>query len=227
MKLGNLRNSSSIGYKCDRSSCLGNPYQITKELTREDSIALHNLFLYRVLVNGEEPSTILEANKESSEVISNSISFKYKIVTRKDFISRLATALRNEDGLLLCWCDPLPCHCNNYIKFYSALRIKVSSFPDIDKQYLYNLLDNYLLPYKEIKSKGKYLIYDEKEIYLKEYAANRQWDSILLPSSCLITSARLANHLIVIKKKDDTELDFYKRLARSYIQKEKIRFKLI
>lgn len=103
-KVGNLKDST-LGFRCDRVSCLGNPFIMQLESDRSRVINSHNNFLNTALLSPNMYDS-LELNK------------RYKKVTRYNYLKELGLALQHPSKTFLCWCYPKACHCDNYQDFY-------------------------------------------------------------------------------------------------------------
>ena len=79
------RPKTEYDIRIDRSSVLGNPFRLTKDLTRKEVIQKYKEWLY-------EQFFIKKNDKIKEELLR---------------IARIAT---HNNINLFCWCSPLPCH---------------------------------------------------------------------------------------------------------------------
>ena len=104
IKIGSLKNLSPIiGYKdmvIDRTTALGNPYDMNKDQTREIVIAAYRKYVWRCIqMSREDPCQFPEFDR--TLVIAP--TYRYPevgvVVSKLEAIARL-----KEDIRLLCWC---------------------------------------------------------------------------------------------------------------------------
>jgi hypothetical protein len=125
IRVANLR-TTKVGEICDRRSPLGNPFVLIAqtETEREKVIAAYRKYLYRITILGATPEqavdTILrEYRSRSIDLVTS----KQPITSRNSFMNeleRLEILAEQGEITLLCWCSPLPCHCDkiaDYLKW--------------------------------------------------------------------------------------------------------------
>ncbi len=118
--VGNLRRITE-GIRCDRRSVLGNPFEMRSETDRMAVIKAFRLYLNAVDRKSCDP---VDAAKliACSECLSLSDKWQRpsrpKITAELDRIARLAA---DADITLLCWCHPLPCHCDVLRSYFEWL----------------------------------------------------------------------------------------------------------
>lgn len=164
-KVDNVKDST-LGFRCDRVSCLGNPFIMQLESDRSRVINSHNNFLNTALLSPNMYDS-LELNK------------KYKKVTRYYYLKELGLALQHPSKTFLCWCYPKACHCDNYVKFTESTRIVISGSRSItNTNVVYEKLDKILSNFNKTHT-IKYLIGGESsrgiDSLLSNYARNRNW----------------------------------------------------
>lgn len=165
LRVANIR-TESIGYRCDRSSPLGNPFKLENKTleNRIEVVQAHKRFLESMLLN---------------KSIEEKLDPSYKQVSRYEYLDTLGKAFRDPSKTLLCWCYPQKCHCDNYIEFYNSIRLVISGSRSINNKQFFNRLDNIL---SRINKENKYLIGGEcrtgVDSFLQEYANTRNWKYI-------------------------------------------------
>jgi Domain of unknown function (DUF4326) len=117
IKVGNLK-VTKVGEVCDRSSVLGNPFVLSAktEAEREKVIAAYRKYMYRIAVLGRTPEqairgVVREHHSRSTHLVVANLGCR----GRKSFmdeLERLETLAKQGEITLLCWCSPLPCHCD-------------------------------------------------------------------------------------------------------------------
>ena len=164
-KVDNLKDST-LGFRCDRVSCLGNPFTMQLESDRSRVINSHNNFLNTAL---------LSPNMYESLGLNN----EYRKVSRYEYLKELGLALQHPSKTFLCWCYPKACHCDNYVRFTESTRVVISGSRTIsDKNLIYEKLDNILSNFNRTHT-IKYLIGGESpkgvDSVLSSYAKKRNW----------------------------------------------------
>jgi hypothetical protein len=118
IEVANLRETSD-GMICDRTSALGNPFCLVRGAglpERRQVVRLYGCYLHLVANRGHEPIQAIKAIKNVHPVIVHST----RKPDRSEFmeaLGRLEWVLESGYLRLLCWCAPLPCHCDR-IKDY-------------------------------------------------------------------------------------------------------------
>jgi Domain of unknown function (DUF4326) len=117
IKVENLK-VTKAGEVCDRSSVLGNPFVLSAktEAEREKVIAAYRKYMYRIAVLGRTPEqairgVVREHHSRSTHLVVANLECR----GRKSFmdeLERLETLAKQGEITLLCWCSPLPCHCD-------------------------------------------------------------------------------------------------------------------
>jgi hypothetical protein len=109
--VGNLRRSTE-GVICDRRSILGNPFEMRVESERMAVILAFRLYLNAVDRKGRDP---VGSAKSIAYSECLDLSDKWQRPNRPTMIAeldRVARLAADGDITLLCWCNPLPCHCD-------------------------------------------------------------------------------------------------------------------
>jgi hypothetical protein len=117
--VANLRDTAH-GLRCDRGTPMGNPFVLlAKEpiATRKICVAAYGFYLHLVANKGHEPidaiDLIQSRHKPGQRPLLVSST---KPPSKETFLSYLADIesryLDSEPLTLLCWCAPLPCHCD-------------------------------------------------------------------------------------------------------------------
>lgn len=103
-------------FKVDRSSYLGNPFELTDESLRDKVCKAHKDYVNVILNLKYEPQ---EVAKYLSLSYGLKLSKAWKKPTREQFISELNKLKeafdKNVNLKLGCWCAPKQCHASNYI----------------------------------------------------------------------------------------------------------------
>ena len=113
-------NKTKSGIRCDRKSPLGNPFYLIHEYQRDTVISAYRTYLYKIIFKDMTP-------KESAISLNLPIANTWQIPTTTEFTKELYRIYINslyQDTTLLCWCHPLPCHCDvivNYLQYLSTL----------------------------------------------------------------------------------------------------------
>lgn len=117
--VGNLRNTQE-GIKCDRTSPLGNPFEMRSESERDAVVKAFRHYLWLVACCWEDPLTAATAIAEATDIEGKK---KLEIAStwnppQQNELSDALTELENKPGAtLLCWCHPKPCHCDVIVRF--------------------------------------------------------------------------------------------------------------
>ncbi len=109
--------------KVDRSSVLGNPFDLTSEAHRDAVCDAYESYFWRVL-RGEEPASVAEAIAQERRLPR---AKAWKRPTRVQFmhtLKLLLSDLSRIDIKLGCWCHPERCHAET-IKNYLDGQLKV------------------------------------------------------------------------------------------------------
>jgi hypothetical protein len=110
IKIGSLKNLSPIiGCKdivIDRTTALGNPYDMNKKQTREVVVAAYRKYLWRCIQMAEEDPCQFP---EFDESLAIAPTYRYPEVGV--VVAKLEAITRSKDDIrLLCWCSPAACH---------------------------------------------------------------------------------------------------------------------
>ncbi|NJR32250.1 MAG: DUF4326 domain-containing protein [Chamaesiphon sp. CSU_1_12] len=130
INVGNLRTTTQ-GIRCDRSSFLGNPFQMETENDRHATIKAFRQYLKMTAIDLQEPSIVAS---QVSIAYKLNISSVWKRPTSRQLLKELERVYElglTQEITLLCWCAPLPCHCNvliNYFKWRMCEIQKISSY---------------------------------------------------------------------------------------------------
>ena len=104
-------------FKVDRSSILGNPFELVNEKERERVCLAHKEYLRLILKEGYRPK---DAAHTIYILTRLPISKVWKESSRIEFIkelNKLKEVYRANPNLKLgCWCSPKQCHADNYVE---------------------------------------------------------------------------------------------------------------
>ena len=107
--VGNLKNTRE-GIRCDRSSVLGNPFELEREEDRPKVIEGFRKWLWACLNHGDS----IKAASNIAELHGLKISPTWKRPTAEQVQKELGRLLfiyqQSGQLTLLCWCEPLDCH---------------------------------------------------------------------------------------------------------------------
>jgi hypothetical protein len=125
-KVGHLKNRKSFDHAitCDRTSVLGNPFELdkSKASSRSDVIEGFRRYLYLVTMKNKDPT---EAAITVSKSLNISISKTWIKPNKNEVLvltDRIVEQSQTKSITLLCWCSPLPCHCEviaNFVDYKS------------------------------------------------------------------------------------------------------------
>ena len=111
-RVGHIK--AGIGYRCDRKSVLGNPFDMRAERDRPLVCKAFRHYLYRVAVMRQCPNEAAHAiAKELSLVIARA----WINPPRADFMAALQYLEDRPATRLLCWCHPKQCHCESIERY--------------------------------------------------------------------------------------------------------------
>jgi hypothetical protein len=105
MEVVNLKRDKQC-IRCDRSSVLGNPFDLKAEAERGAVIQGFRQYLWAI-IQGSEP---LNAAKEVAERLGLTLASAWKRPSQTALL-RALDELREGDKLG-CWCAPRACHCD-------------------------------------------------------------------------------------------------------------------
>ncbi len=111
MRVASLKDTKD-GIRCDRSSIMGNPFEMKKESDRPLVIEACRRYLWLVLCCGYNPEDAIEIVCRSLPV---AVSPKRKRCSANELLRAIDSI--PDDSTLLCWCAPKPCHCDVIIKY--------------------------------------------------------------------------------------------------------------
>lgn len=161
-KVDNLK-LNKVGFRCDRVSCLGNPFIMSSEAERKEVIEQHKKFFNIALLSPKLYESL-------------DLNSKYKKVSRYHYLEELGKALQNKT--FLCWCSPKSCHCDNYVEFAKCTRVVISGSRSItDHKFIFEKLDTLLQKFNK-EHNTKYLIGGEArgvDSAISKYAESRGW----------------------------------------------------
>lgn len=115
---------TKIGIRCDRSSVLGNPFQMKDESERDAVVEGFRIYLNKVALKGIDPDIAAIAIAKQHKL---SLSETWEPKTRAHIINelnRIQSLSERSDVTLLCWCAPKKCHCDiivNYLNYVKSL----------------------------------------------------------------------------------------------------------
>ena len=115
IKVVNLRKNRSVqGYRCDRTSVLGNPFHMFAEPERDAVVSAFREYLHEVANKGASPVEVVPGLAQKYNVMQ---SGAWQSPSRDQVMTDLAKLEAMSEVRLLCWCAPLACHCD-VIKAY-------------------------------------------------------------------------------------------------------------
>lgn len=116
MKIANLRDTKK-GYRCDRGSYLGNPFDMGKdESKRADAVKAYGMYLYRFMSSSPTLSPAKIAVEESRN-FNVDIAKAWRRPTHQQLSIALANLVKFKPDVLLCWCAPKECHCKYLVAY--------------------------------------------------------------------------------------------------------------
>jgi len=113
IKVASMRNqdylleASATNIKVDRSSVLGNPFEMRGEGDRASVIQAYRLWLWRNISTVGGTGVDIDAIAKKFGVV---VSGKFKAPTSRQVVDELLRIKLLENVQLLCWCAPKPCH---------------------------------------------------------------------------------------------------------------------
>jgi len=121
LNISNLK-TTKIGIRCDRSSFLGNPFDMKRETDRGKVCDGFRMYLWVIVRQGRSASSASLSPVDAANAVVLSmglpISAKWRSPTTGHFLAALEQVVQAPDGTnLLCWCDPLRCHCDQYVTY--------------------------------------------------------------------------------------------------------------
>jgi Domain of unknown function (DUF4326) len=126
--VANLRNTTD-GFRCDRLSALGNPFVLMARndtAGRADAVTAYGLYLHLIANEGFEPVEAIERVKARQKPGQRMLIVASTPKSSRDsFMVELGALtekhLKQEPVTLLCWCAPLPCHCDRIADYLNWL----------------------------------------------------------------------------------------------------------
>lgn len=118
--IGNLRNKDTTGLRCDRSSVLGNPFEMKTEDQRNPACDAFGQY-FDLVVGGVEPA---DAVKYMAQTIRLKVGRAWKAPTRDQFmveLKQIEEIARESPCTLLCWCNPKRCHVETIVNYLRSL----------------------------------------------------------------------------------------------------------
>ena len=104
-----------VGIRCDRSSFLGNPFDLKSEADRASVCDGFKKYLWSIVGHGRSP---VDAANTIAVSMGLPISAKWRSPTTEQFLAALDQVVQApDDTKLLCWCAPLRCHCDEYVSY--------------------------------------------------------------------------------------------------------------
>lgn len=132
--IDNIRNTRD-GEICDRSSVLGNPFPMAVRSAKERQkvIDAYRRYLHVITIGERTPEqainrTVRWYHERSEFLISSSMERPKRPAVMAELL-RLEGIARVRDLRLLCWCHPLPCHCDilaRYLRYRLDLQVAES-----------------------------------------------------------------------------------------------------
>jgi len=107
--------ATKTGIRCDRSTFLGNPFDLKNETDRGRVCDGFKKYLWAIVGHGHTPVRAADA---IALCMGLPISPRWQAPTTAQFLSALKRIEQAPDGTkLLCWCAPLRCHCDEYVSY--------------------------------------------------------------------------------------------------------------
>ena len=111
----NLRHNRNVeGYRCDRTSVLGNPFHMFQESERTAVVAAFREYLHEVANLGANLVDVVSGLADKYNV---TVSWMWKHPSCTQVMAELAKLEAMTEVKLLCWCASLACH-GDVIKSY-------------------------------------------------------------------------------------------------------------
>ena len=116
--IGNL-NRTQDGIRCDRLSLLGSPFRRKDESQRILGNQGFRKYLFEVAVHNNDPQLVAKQIR-----IENGLSISPRWLNPsahvfQDELTKVHMATLSSNTTLLCWCEPLPCHCEILVKYFN------------------------------------------------------------------------------------------------------------
>jgi hypothetical protein len=110
--IANLRNTKE-GVRCDRSSILGNPFEMRAEAERDPVCDAYDEYFYTMATNLNANASIIAYNlcKKYGLTLSKKWKRPYSSGVFLAAIEDLWHISKLKQLTLLCWCEPKRCHC--------------------------------------------------------------------------------------------------------------------
>lgn len=123
-KVGHVKNKKDYDHtiKCDRTSALGNPFELDKSKVSSRSQVIEGFrrYLYLVDTKKKEPTEAADIVSISLGLVISKTWARPRRVELMQLLGRIRVLSKKEPTVLLCWCFPLPCHCDviaNYVEY--------------------------------------------------------------------------------------------------------------
>lgn len=112
------------GTSVGRNTPLGNPFVISKWYNRQQVVYAHKLYMWQIIKHGKEPLHAINYVRKTLKLdgpdcMVLDLAPYFKTPTRNQFMSALED-IRSKP-LLGCWCKPLACHADNYVRYLNWL----------------------------------------------------------------------------------------------------------
>ena len=115
---------TKMGVRCDRTSVLGNPFEMKDESQRDAVIKGFRIYLNTVALKGIDPDIAATTiAKQHGLDLSNSWNPKTRSHIMNE-LQRIQSLSERGEITLLCWCAPKKCHCDiivNYLNYVKSL----------------------------------------------------------------------------------------------------------
>jgi len=112
---GNLRDTLK-GILCDRSTYLGNPFELKREKDRDKVCDAFDQYFNLVVHKDIEPRLAADQIRLAQSL---TIALSWKRPNRHQFLRRLASITNSEESTTyLCCCHPKRCHVQTYINYW-------------------------------------------------------------------------------------------------------------
>jgi Domain of unknown function (DUF4326) len=126
--VANLKDTE-VGFRCDRTTDLGNPFRMRSEDERVTVIEAFRIYFAAVMIHFDDPQLTAQkiAANRSMLVDKNWQNRQIKLMPVRNKVGELMQSASKSPITLLCHCAPKPCHCDiiaNYLHWQDSLKPK-------------------------------------------------------------------------------------------------------
>lgn len=115
--IGNL-NRTQDGIRCDRISILGSPFSRKNESQRILGNQGFRQYLFDIAVHNKNPQSVAKQIRLENGLNISPRWLSPSAHVFQDELQKVHMATLSFNTTLLCWCEPLPCHCEILIKYF-------------------------------------------------------------------------------------------------------------